>query len=80
VPRYLRQDEGEYDLVFCDPPYELAEDLGSSLDPLLAPRIALSGRVIVESDARNPLDLSLPVLTERRYGDTLVRVHAQEAR
>ena len=32
--------------------------------------------MIVESDARSPLELSLPVLVERSYGDTLIRVHS----
>jgi 16S rRNA (guanine966-N2)-methyltransferase len=80
VPRHLRRDEGEYDLVFCDPPYGLADDLGPRLDPLIPPRLAAGGRVIVESDARAPLELALPVVVERRYGDTLVRVHPQASR
>ena len=78
--RHLRMDERQYDLVFCDPPYGLADELGTRLDPLIPPRLAGGGRVIVESDARSPLELSLPLLTERRYGDTLVRVHSGEAR
>jgi hypothetical protein len=32
--------------------------------------------VIVESAARRPLELSLPLLRERRYGGTLVTFHA----
>jgi 16S rRNA (guanine966-N2)-methyltransferase len=76
--RHLRQDEREYDLVFCDPPYGLADELGAELDPLVPPRLATGGRVITESDARRPLRLTLPVLVERRYADTLVRVHAEE--
>ena len=77
VLRYLRRDDGEYDLVFCDPPYGLAGELGPRLDPLVPPRLARGGRVIVEADARRPLGLSLPLLTERRYGDTLVRIHSE---
>jgi 16S rRNA (guanine966-N2)-methyltransferase len=78
--RHLRVDDGQYDLVFCDPPYGLADGLGPQLDPLLGPRVARGGRVITESDARSPLALRLPVLTERRYGDTLVRVHSEAPR
>jgi 16S rRNA (guanine966-N2)-methyltransferase len=73
--RHLRRDDGEYDLVFCDPPYGLADRLGPQLDPLIPPRLSETGRVIVESDARNPLELTLPVLVERGYGDTMIRVH-----
>ena len=80
VLRHLRRDDGEYDLVFCDPPYGHAGELGPRLDPLVPPRLAGGGRVIVESDARSPLELSLPLLTERRYGDTLVRVHSEPPR
>jgi hypothetical protein len=35
--------------------------------------------VIVESDTRQPLDLELPLQVERRYGDTLIRVHGGQA-
>ena len=32
-------------------------------------------RVVAESDRRAPLELDLPLLRERQYGDTLIRVH-----
>jgi hypothetical protein len=31
--------------------------------------------VVAESDKRDPLRLDLPLLTERRYGDTLISIH-----
>jgi hypothetical protein len=31
--------------------------------------------VVGESDRRAPLELSLPLADERRYGDTLIRIH-----
>jgi hypothetical protein len=31
--------------------------------------------LICESAARRPLELSLPLEAERRYGDTLIRIH-----
>lgn len=65
----------QYDLVFLDPPYRLAGRLGGTLSPLLLPILALDARVVVESDRRQPLALELPLLRERRYGDTLIRVH-----
>ncbi len=77
--RYLRRARDRFDLVFCDPPYRLADRLGSDLDQLIPDRISIGGRVIVESDARRPLELELPVRAERAYGDTLIRVHASEA-
>jgi 16S rRNA (guanine966-N2)-methyltransferase len=75
--RYLGSEESEFDLVFCDPPYKLADRLGPELTRLVPDRIAEGGRVIVESDVRQPLHLELPVRIERRYGDTLIRVHAK---
>jgi 16S rRNA (guanine966-N2)-methyltransferase len=65
-----------WDLAFCDPPYRLAHrlarDLGSALAPVLAPQ----ARVVSESSTRNPLRLDLPLITERRYGDTVIAVHS----
>ena len=31
--------------------------------------------VIAEADRRSPLDLQIPVIDERRYGDTLIRIY-----
>jgi 16S rRNA (guanine966-N2)-methyltransferase len=73
--RFLRLAGRRYDLVFCDPPYKLADRLGPPLSELLAGRLAEGGRVIAESAARRPLTLGLPLLTERRYGETLIRIY-----
>ena len=67
--------EREYDLVFLDPPYRLASSLGPQLSTALPPILAQGARVVVESDRRAPLALELELLRERRYGDTLIRVH-----
>jgi len=65
-----------YDLVFLDPPYRLATGLGPDLATALAPLLAPGARVIGESDRRTPLDLPGYTTTfERRYGDTLLRIH-----
>jgi 16S rRNA (guanine966-N2)-methyltransferase len=73
--RYLRREAARFDLLFCDPPYKLADRLETELESLVTARIAPGGRLIVESAARRPLALDLPLLVERRYGDTLIRVH-----
>ena len=79
VARFLRRArEGSYDLVLCDPPYRLADGLTSELDPLIRRALAARGRVMIESSSDNPLQITLPLLTERTYGDTLVRVHGAE--
>lgn len=66
----------EYDLVLLDPPYRLAAGLGRELSTSLRELVAPGGRVVSESDRRAPLDLDgFPATDERRYGDTLIRIH-----
>ncbi len=75
---YLRtasRDARQYDLVFLDPPYRHASALGSDLSAALGPVLAPAARVVAESDRRAPLELRLDLLDERRYGDTLIRIH-----
>jgi 16S rRNA (guanine966-N2)-methyltransferase len=64
-----------YDLVFLDPPYRQADRLGPVLSTALGPVLAPGARVVTESDRRTPLDLALTIVHERRYGDTLIRIH-----
>jgi len=65
----------QYDLVFLDPPYREADAVGAALAEALPPVLAPGARVTGESDRRAPLPLPLPLATERRYGDTLIRIH-----
>jgi 16S rRNA (guanine966-N2)-methyltransferase len=77
--RFLRRVEsGTYDLVLCDPPYKLADRLAADLDPLIREALTEGGRVMVESSPERPLPLTLPLITERAYGDTLVRIHGSD--
>jgi len=64
-----------YDLVFLDPPYRLAAELGRELSEGLTAVLAPGARVVTESDRRTPLQLDLPLTDERRYGDTVIRIH-----
>ena len=73
--RTASQRGDTYDLVFLDPPYRSAPGLGRELSAALEPLLSGGGRVVVESDRRAPLELSLPLTHERRYGDTLIRIH-----
>ncbi|HEX8976765.1 MAG TPA: 16S rRNA (guanine(966)-N(2))-methyltransferase RsmD [Solirubrobacteraceae bacterium] len=78
VIRFLgraRADARLYDLVFADPPYRHAGSLSAELTASLAPVLAPAARVVTESDRRDPLDLGLDLRDERRYGDTLIRIH-----
>ena len=67
--------EREFDLVFCDPPYDAAAQIAQPLTDLL-PRVAAPQALIVtESSKRNPLALDLPLTAERTYGDTRIAIH-----
>jgi 16S rRNA (guanine966-N2)-methyltransferase len=66
----------QYDLVLLDPPYRQAARLGPKLSEALAGVLAPGALVVTESDRRSPLSLDLPLDDERRYGDTLIRLHA----
>jgi 16S rRNA (guanine966-N2)-methyltransferase len=65
----------QYDLVFLDPPYRQAEALGDALSDLLPAVLGQGALVVAESDRRAPLELTIPTIDERRYGDTLIRFH-----
>jgi 16S rRNA (guanine966-N2)-methyltransferase len=64
-----------YDLVFLDPPYRRAAELGRELSEALPAVLAAGARVVSESDRRAPLELAFPITDERRYGDTIIRIH-----
>jgi 16S rRNA (guanine966-N2)-methyltransferase len=66
------RDGRQYDLAFADPPYRLAsQELTGALARVLNP----GARAVAESDRRRPVELDLPLLDERRYGDTLIRIY-----
>jgi 16S rRNA (guanine966-N2)-methyltransferase len=73
--REAARNAHQYDLVFLDPPYRDAAALGPALAPLLPPVLASGARVVSESDRRAALELGLHVARERRYGDTVIRIH-----
>jgi 16S rRNA (guanine966-N2)-methyltransferase len=73
--RFLRSEQGKFDLVFLDPPYRLADPMAADLDALIPARLAPGGRVIAEFSPSSPLNLSLPLAVERRYGATVIRVY-----
>ena len=64
-----------YDLVFLDPPYAMAEALSDQLSRALPAVLAAGARVVSESDRRTPSALARQGQRERRYGDTLIRIH-----
>jgi 16S rRNA (guanine(966)-N(2))-methyltransferase RsmD len=73
--REARAQERHYSLVLLDPPYRRAASLAAVLSDALPPILDPGARVVSESDRRTPLELALPLADERRYGDTLIRIH-----
>ena len=65
----------QYDLVLLDPPYKEAATLGPALGAALPAVLARGALVVAESDRRAPLELGIPVIDDRRYGDTRIRIH-----
>jgi 16S rRNA (guanine966-N2)-methyltransferase len=75
VARFLARPEGTFDLVFCDPPYDDASRVAAPLSEALPAMLEEDARIVTESDKRNPLLLSLPLVVERTYGDTRIAIH-----
>jgi len=73
VQAFLRTARGPYDLVFLDPPYDLADaDLAADLEAL-APLLSPHATVVVERASRSgapTLPATLAPLRDKRYGDT----------
>jgi 16S rRNA (guanine966-N2)-methyltransferase len=73
---YLRDPVDEpFDLVFVDPPYDSAPRVAALLSERLPALISGDARIVTESDKRTPLELDLPLVRERTYGDTRIAVH-----
>lgn len=79
-----RPPERPFDLVFLDPPYDLAgAELGHILEALTRPGwLAAGGGVVIERSAAAgppPLPVGWRVAWERLYGDTLVVLSGPDA-
>jgi 16S rRNA (guanine966-N2)-methyltransferase len=74
--RSARERQETYDLLLIDPPYRQARTWGAGLSASLPALLAPGARLVSESDRRTPLHLELPLRRERRYGDTLIRIHS----
>lgn len=73
---YLRAaSDAPFDLVFLDPPYSSASQLVGPLSEALPAVLSKNARIVSESDKRNPLELTLPLVDERVYGDTRIAIH-----
>ena len=67
--------EAAFDLVFADPPYSSASLTAGRLSELLPPLLSEASLTVTESDKRDPLLLTLPLVDERTYGDTRIAIH-----
>jgi len=76
--RFLGRSREGFDLVTCDPPYRLADRVAEELVRLIPGALAQGGRAVIESSPKRTLDLKLPLLTERNYGDTMIRIYGDE--
>jgi 16S rRNA (guanine966-N2)-methyltransferase len=85
--RFVQQAAGDparYDLVLIDPPYPEAPALSLPLAGALPRILAEDAIVVAECDRRSPLILEqapqangqvgLSLVSERKYGDTLIRI------
>jgi 16S rRNA (guanine966-N2)-methyltransferase len=72
---WLKAADGTFDLVFVDPPYSSARQMGARLDELLPPLLTETSLTVTESDKRDPLMLAMPLIDERTYGDTRIAIH-----
>ncbi len=68
--------EGPFGLVFLDPPYSSSSELAGTLSERLPALSTDDARIVSESDKRHPLELSLPLLDDRVYGDTRIAIHS----
>jgi 16S rRNA (guanine966-N2)-methyltransferase len=70
---YLQSPRGPFDLVFIDPPYDLAETELTHVLDLLTGSLATGAIVVVERAKRSPeptLPAGLVADRSKRYGDT----------
>jgi 16S rRNA (guanine966-N2)-methyltransferase len=74
--RVTSEPSNRFDLILCDPPYRLAAGFATGLETWIPGVLAEGGRVVLETSTRNPMELSYPLIKDRSYGDTLVRVYA----
>ncbi|HEU0025218.1 MAG TPA: 16S rRNA (guanine(966)-N(2))-methyltransferase RsmD [Thermoleophilaceae bacterium] len=74
--RFLAGCEASFDVVFVDPPYDSAPRLAGPLSEALPAVLNDDAMIVTESRKHTPLELSLPLVRERTYGDTRVAIHA----
>lgn len=72
---FLGEAPRAFDIVFLDPPYSSAHRLAGPLSERLPAVVTDNARIVSESDRRAPLEIALPLVEERVYGDTRIALH-----
>ena len=67
-----------YDLLFIDPPYRMLTDVSGRLAPVLPRVLCNAGLAVIEGPRGAAPEVGVPVLFQRRYGDTLITVVGRE--
>lgn len=80
VERFLESGTATFDVVFCDPPWQLATSRLAAVLESLVPRLAHGALVVVSRRASDtiPEPKGLRIDAERRYGDTRIIRYAKE--
>lgn len=75
VAAFLRGEQGRWDVIFLDPPYELSEDELTDAITHASALLSETGMLIVERSTRSP-EPAWPIgvgnVREKRYGETRV--------
>ncbi len=69
--RFVRKDQGTYDLLFLDPPYDMDEESLAEILRLLAPRVSAEATLVIERPTAAPaptLPTTLFTLSSRKQG------------
>lgn len=74
----LCRDGSKFDVVFVDPPWASTSEVGAKLFEVVGPLLATGARLVTESASSDPMELELPLLREKRYGDTLLRFYGTQ--
>lgn len=67
-----------YDLLFIDPPYRMLAEVSGRLAPVLLQMMRGAGLAVIEGPRAVAPEVGVPVLFQRRYGDTLITVVGRE--
>jgi 16S rRNA (guanine966-N2)-methyltransferase len=67
-----------YDLLFVDPPYRMLADVSGRLAPVLPRVLCGAGLAVIEGPRGVAPEVGVPVLFQRRYGDTVITVVGRE--